>query len=122
VNETLEKPDGRKRKAADVDGLPVFARRFVQARERAGLTLEQVAVAAEIDDAASVRMSQYQRGVHAPRFNVAQNLAKALDVPVEYFYSPDDRTAKLLLLWHSLAEEKRTELLELVQASARQLG
>lgn len=39
----------------------MLARRFVQARERAGMTLEQVAVAAEIEDAANVRMSQYQR-------------------------------------------------------------
>lgn len=61
-------------------------------------------MAAEIEDAASVRMSQHQRGVHTPRFNIAQNLAKALDVPVEYFYSPDDKTAELLLRWHSLSK------------------
>lgn len=90
----------------------MFARRFVQARERAGMTLEQVAIAAEIDDAASVRMSQYQRGVHTPRFNIAQNLAKALDVPVEYFYSADDQTAELLLRWHSLSKAKRNQLLK----------
>lgn len=117
MSETLEKPDRRKRKAADVDGLPVFARRFVQARERAGLTLEQVAVAAEIDDAASVRMSQYQRGVHTPRFNVAQNLAKALNVPVEYFYSPDDQTAELLLRWYKLSKAKRSQLLKSLEES-----
>jgi transcriptional regulator with XRE-family HTH domain len=92
--------------------LPVFARRFVQARERAGMTLEQVAVAAEIEDAASVRMSQYQRGVHTPRFSIAQNLAKALDVPVEYFYSPDDQTAELLLHWHKLSRSERGQLLK----------
>lgn len=114
---TLGKPEGRKLKAADVDGLPVFARRFVQARERAGLTLEQVAVAAEIDDAASVRMSQYQRGVHTPRFNVAQNLAKALDVPVEFLFSPDDQTAEMLLLWHSLSKTKREHVIKALQES-----
>ena len=118
MKETLGKPEGRKLKVADVDGLPVFARRFVQARERAGLTLEQVAVAAEIDDAASVRMSQYQRGVHTPRFNVAQNLAKALDVPVEYFYSPDDQTAELLLQWHALSQTQRVQLLKGLEAAA----
>jgi len=76
------------------------------------MTLEQVAVAAEIEDAASVRMSQYQRGVHTPRFNIAQNLAKALDVPVEYFYSVDDQTAELLLHWHKLSKAKRSQLLK----------
>jgi len=115
VKATLGKPQGRKLKAADVDGLPVFARRFVQARERAGLTLEQVAAAAEIEDAASVRMSQYQRGVHTPRFNVAQQLAKALNVPVEFLYAPDDQTAEFLLLWHKLPKAKRTQLLNALQ-------
>jgi len=100
-----------------VGGLPVFARRFVQAKERAGLTLEQVAVAAEIDDAASVRMSQYQRGVHSPRFNVAQQLARALNVPVEFLYSPDDQTAELLLLWHALPKSKRAQLIRSLHES-----
>lgn len=80
------------------------------------MTLEQVAVAAEIEDAASVRMSQYQRGVHTPRFSIAQNLAKALDVPVEYFYSPDDQTAELLLLWHKLLKAQRGQLLKSLEA------
>ncbi len=82
------------------------------------MTLEQVAVAAEIDDAASVRMSQYQRGVHTPRFNIAQNLAKALGVPVEFLYSPDDQTAELLLLWHSLSQAKRRQVLETLKPAS----
>lgn len=76
------------------------------------MTLEQVAVVAEIEDAASVRMSQYQRGVRTPRFSIAQNLAKALDVPVEYFYSPEDQTAELLLRWHKLSMAERGHLLQ----------
>ena len=77
-------------------------------------------MAAEIDAAASVRMSQYQRGVHTPRFNVVKNLANTLDVSIEFFYSQDDQTAKLLLLCHSLVETKRTELLKQVQESMQQ--
>lgn len=57
-------------------------------------------------------MSQYQQGVHAPLFNIAQNLVKALDVPVEYFYSPDDQTAELLLHWHKLSKAERGQLLK----------
>lgn len=83
-----EKPTTKR--PASTDGLLVFARRLIQARERAGMTQEQVAVAAQIEEAASVRMSQYQRGVHTPRCNIAQNLEKALDVPEEYLYSPDE--------------------------------
>ena len=112
-----EKPAKKTANKTSSDGLTVFARRFVQARERAGMTLEQVAVAADIDDAASVRMSQYQRGVHAPKFNIAQNLAKALKVPVEFLYSPDDQTAELLLMWHTLSKAKRAQMLKLLQES-----
>ena len=79
------------------------------------MTLEQVAMAAEIDDAASVRMSQYQRGVHTPRFNIAQNLARALNVPVEFLYSPDDQTAEMLLIWSALSKAKRVQLLKHLQ-------
>ena len=56
-------------------------------------------------------------GVHTPRFNIAQNLAKALDVPVEYFYSPDDQTAELLLRWHALSKTKRGQLLKSLEES-----
>lgn len=112
-----EKPEKKPLSKSSSEGLTVFARRFVQARERAGMTLEQVAMAADIDDAASVRMSQYQRGVHAPKFSIAQNLARALDVPVEFLYSPDDQTAELLLMWHSLSKTKRGQLIKSLQES-----
>lgn len=110
-----DKPAKKAASKTSSDGLTVFARRFVQARERAGMTLEQVAMAAEIDDAASVRMSQYQRGVHAPKFNIAQNLARALNVPVEFLYSSDDQTAELLLMWHALPKTKRSQLIKSLQ-------
>lgn len=50
--------------------------------------------------------------MHTPRFSIAQNLAKALGVPVEYFYSPDDQTAELLLHWHKLSKAKRGDMLK----------
>jgi transcriptional regulator with XRE-family HTH domain len=117
VKAVHEKPAKKPQSKSSSEAPTVFARRFIQARERAGLTLEQVAVAADIDDAASVRMSQYQRGVHAPKFSIAQNLARALNVPVEFFYSPDDQTAELLLLWHSLSRTRRCQLLKALQES-----
>lgn len=112
-----DKPAKKASRKTNTAGLSVFAQRFVQAKERAGMTLEQVAMAAEIDDAASVRMSQYQRGVHAPKFSIAQNLARALDVPVEFLYSPDDQTAELLLMWHALSKSKREHLFKSLQDS-----
>lgn len=74
------------------------------------MTQEQIAVDAGIDEmSASARMSQYENGKHLPRFQIAVRLAQALDVPVEFLYTPDDLTAELLLLWHSMPEAKRLE-------------
>jgi transcriptional regulator with XRE-family HTH domain len=90
----------------------VFARRFKEARERAELTQEEVAAAAGIDEfSASARISQYETGKHVPRYEIARNLAKALKVPVEFFYATDDRTAELLLLWAILPIAQRIEVL-----------
>jgi hypothetical protein len=57
-------------------------------------------------------MSQCQRGVHTARFNVAQQLAKALGVPIEVLYSPDDPTAELLLQGHALSKVKKAQFLK----------
>ena len=90
----------------------VFARRFREARARADMTQEEVAAAAGIDEfSASARISQYETGKHVPRYEIARNLAKALKIPVEFFYAADDRTAELLLLWFSLPVAQRIEVL-----------
>lgn len=63
------------------------------------------AIAADVEDAASVRMSQY-KGEHTPE--VAQNLAEALAVPAEFFYSPGNQISELLLLW-ALPKTRRNQ-------------
>ena len=76
------------------------------------MTQEAVASEAGIDEfSASARMSQYESGKHVPRYEIARNIARALKVPVEYFYTPDDRTAELLLLWSQLSVAQRVETL-----------
>ena len=76
------------------------------------MTQEQVASAAGIDEfSASARISQYETGKHVPRYEIARNLAKALKVPVEFFYAADDRTAELLLLWSGLSVAQKVEVL-----------
>ena len=95
----------------------VFARRFREARERAGMTQEEVAAGANIDEySASARISQYETGKHVPRYEIARNLAKALKVPVEFFYAADDRTAELLLLWSALQVAQKTDVLAEMKA------
>jgi transcriptional regulator with XRE-family HTH domain len=76
------------------------------------MTQEEVASGAGIDEfSASARISQYETGKHVPRYEIARNLAKALKVPVEYFYAADDRTAELLLIWSQLSAPQKIEVL-----------
>lgn len=101
----------------------VFARRFRQARERSGLTQEQVAVAAGIDEmSASARISQYENGRHLPRYQIAVRLAHGLGVPVAYLYTPDDATAELLLLWCDVSPVRREQVLESLRLQAKAGG
>ena len=81
------------------------------------MTQEEVAVAAGIDEfSASARISQYETGKHVPWYEIARNLAKALKVPVEFFYASEDRTAELLLLWSDLPVAQKTEVLAQLRA------
>ena len=81
------------------------------------MTQEQVAAAAGIDEfSASARISQYETGKHAPRYEIARHLAKALQVPVEFFYAADDQTAELLLLWFRLPAAQRIKVLAEMKA------
>lgn len=63
-------------------------------------------------------MRQYQRGVHTPRFSIAQNLANALDVLVEYFYSTDDQTTGLLPRWYAPSKAEQGQLLKSLKESS----
>lgn len=86
--------------------------RLRQAREKAGISQEALAVQAGIDEfSASARISQYETGKHAPRYEIACRLAAALDVPAAYLYAGDDATASLLLLWHRASESARRSAL-----------
>ena len=94
----------------------IFARRLREARLLAGLTQEQLAIRAGIDEfSASARMSQYENGKHFPKYEIAQRLAVVLKVPVEYLYAVDDKTAKLLLCWNRLSRSGQKKALEYLE-------
>jgi len=79
----------------------VFGARLRQARERLGISQETLATSAGIDEfSASARISQYETGKHAPRYEIACRLAEVLAIPVAFLYAQDNATAQLLLLWH----------------------
>jgi transcriptional regulator with XRE-family HTH domain len=66
-----------------------------------GISQEALATRAGIDEfSASARISQYETGKHAPRYEIACKLAEVLKISVAFLYAKDDATAQMLLLWH----------------------
>ena len=74
--------------------------RLKKARLNAGLSQKNLGIIAGIDRfSASARMNQYEKGKHIPDFLMLKNIAKALSVPVAYFYAEDDKLAEFLIFY-----------------------
>lgn len=77
--------------------LPVFSRRLREARQAYGISQRALGVQAGLDEfVASARVNRYEGGVHQPDVETLQGLAKALDVPMAYFYAEDDELAQII--------------------------
>lgn len=73
----------------------MIPKRLKEARKRAKLTQEKLAVMAGIDEATAYsRMSHYENGTHRPSFETVCAFAKVLNVPECYFYAVDDSLLK----------------------------
>ena len=73
-------------------------RRLLEARQRVGLSQARLGELAGRDPSvASVRINQYERGVHEPKFQVAAMLARALAVPTAFLFCEDDALAAWIL-------------------------
>ncbi|EGZ3051760.1 helix-turn-helix transcriptional regulator [Escherichia coli] len=87
--------------------------RLKEARRRAGLTQEKLGILAGLDEAsASTRINQYEKGKNSPNFETVSNLAKVLNVPVSFLYTPEDDLAQFILLFDSLSESDRKKILD----------
>lgn len=72
--------------------------RLKTARKKAGYTQEKLGVMAGIDEAtARARISQYEKGTHAPDFGLVCRIAKVLQVPACYLYTVEDDLAEIIL-------------------------
>jgi transcriptional regulator with XRE-family HTH domain len=97
--------------------MSVFGRRLKEARLRAGLSQEQLGIEAGLDPmSASTRMNRYELGKRAPNFELAEELAKVLEVPTSYFYATDDSVAKLIISFGALSAKDRVKALNLIEA------
>lgn len=90
----------------------LFGTRLLAIRNLRNLTQTEVGEKAGFSDSAATRVSQYERGVHVPPFAVAEQLAKALDVPTAYFYAKDDQLAEWILAYAKTSASKRRAIIE----------
>ncbi len=103
--------------------IPVIARRLREARQKLGISQYALGVAAGIDEmSASPRINQYERGKHAPDFQMVKRLAVVLKVPASYLYSEDDDLAETLAILGSLPAAKRRHLVEELRKLAAEAG
>lgn len=95
----------------------LFGQRLRAVRLRHGLTQKQLGLAAGLDEeTVSARMAQYERGIHAPSFALAEQLADVMKVPAACFYARDDDLAELIRVTGRLGKKARRRLLERARA------
>lgn len=86
---------------------PLLSQRLKKAREQAGLTQAELGLRCGMDvQGSSVRINQYERGVHEPKFKLVVRIAKVLNVPTGYFYESDEALSELLLTLSLLSADK----------------
>ena len=91
--------------------------RLRQARLDAGLSQKMLGIVSGLDEfVASTRINRYELGVHRPDLLTVRNLARALNVPVAYFYADeDDDLAALLLAYGRAKASVRREIRKLLE-------
>jgi transcriptional regulator with XRE-family HTH domain len=76
----------------------VFCERLREAREAAGLSQKNLGIASGIDRfVASARVNRYEKGTHEPDSGTAGRMARALGLPLAYFYAEDDLLARVIV-------------------------
>nr|WP_290697909.1 helix-turn-helix transcriptional regulator [Halomonas sp. UBA3074] len=87
--------------------------RLRAARQAAGMTQRQLGEYLGMEpNLASARMTQYEKGQHAPNYQLLKRLSEALEVPIPYFFCEDDTIAELILELDKLGPAERQRLLE----------
>jgi len=90
-----------------------FPKRLKQARTRVGLSQRELGVRAGIDEfSASARMNQYEKGVHAPDYHMAQRIAAQLQVPTCYLFCEEDDIANMITAYAQGTVEQRQQALD----------
>jgi transcriptional regulator with XRE-family HTH domain len=100
-----------------LDPRTVFRTRLKQARQAAGLSQKQLGIRAEMDPfVASTRINRYEKGIHEADLHTAARLARAMDVPLPYLYTQDERLARMILGFAKLTRMEQDALVQEIEA------
>ncbi|WLA28500.1 helix-turn-helix domain-containing protein [Xanthomonas citri] len=99
----------------------LFGRRLRTARLSLGLRQADLGrmLGMEEQNTGAPRISRYETGQHDPDPQTAEKLAKALGLPLAYFYATSDTLAEIILLVSTLAEDRQQEALNALKAIAQ---
>lgn len=96
--------------------LEAFGQRLRQARERAGLSQEELARLVGKDQTA---ISEYERGKRKITITDLPPLANILNVSIDYFFegelTADDYDRALLREFHQLSNQAKLDVIEIVR-------
>jgi transcriptional regulator with XRE-family HTH domain len=99
----------------------IFCRRLKETRQVAGFSQKNLGIAAGIDEfVASTRINRYEQGVHEADAVTTRNLAKALDVPLSYFYAENDRLARMILVFDKLPIREQDRILRKLEVKTEE--
>ncbi|MCU6278871.1 helix-turn-helix transcriptional regulator [Enterobacter quasiroggenkampii] len=100
-----------------------LSERLKIAREKAGLSQEQLAHLVDIDTVNSrSRISNYESGRYAPPLAFVLKVARALDYPEGYFYTEDDKFAERILLLYRNRDNPEYNPYQLAVAESERLS
>ena len=95
----------------------IIAQRLSEARKTAGLTQQELGVAAGIEEeTAKVRIHQYEQAKHLPPYSMLERLAEVLGKPITWFVCRDGQQDLILAL-----DELSSEKTEAAEVLIRQL-
>lgn len=77
----------------------IIAQRLGEARKAAGLTQQELGVAAGIEEeTAKVRVHQYEQAKHLPPYSMLERLAEVLGKPVTWFVCKEGQQDLILVI------------------------
>lgn len=91
----------------------IFAKRLKEARLKSGYSQRKLGLDANLDpEVASPRINRYESGKHFPKdLRFVQKLAHLLNVPLAYFFCPEEDLKSILQILGKVSAKEREALL-----------